>query len=109
MLSILLAMSMALPHERTKCGVQDGGAWVRNSDYPRKALRQQLEGTVEFTLDVNAHGCPTRCVVTRSSNVPILDEATCRLLMRRARFGPAEKDGKRVPATYSNHFTWSFG
>ncbi|MES2444624.1 MAG: energy transducer TonB [Pseudomonadota bacterium] len=96
-----------IPFSKRSAGDDSKGPWVRNSDYPREALRNNQEGNVEFTLTVDAEGCVTTCVVTRSSGYPILDETTCALLRRRARFNPAEdKDGHRIAATWQSVFHW---
>lgn len=82
--------------------------WVENKDYPKEARRVGAQGDVGFELQVSAEGCPTACTVTQTSLSPILDQATCRLMMERARFSPAEdSEGHRIPATYRNVFHWS--
>ncbi len=82
-------------------------AWVTNDDYPAPAMRARQQGVVEFTLDVDADGCATACRIDRSSGYPILDNTTCSLLVRRARFRPAEDDkGRPIPATWSSQFKW---
>ena len=49
----------------------------------------------------------TNCTITSSTGHPDLDEATCRLLPRRARFTPAKgSDGNEMPDTYTGRITW---
>lgn len=82
--------------------------WVTGKDYPPDAKRAGLEGTVGFALDVGADGIPSRCTVTRSSNAPVLDAATCQLLMARARFtGAVNQAGALAASTYSATIRWA--
>jgi protein TonB len=71
-------------------------------------MRAREEGTVAFTLDIDTRGCPTRCTITKSSGFATLDDATCPILMKRARFQPAvDANGVPITATWSNKFTWA--
>ncbi|MES2444630.1 MAG: energy transducer TonB [Pseudomonadota bacterium] len=82
-------------------------SWRTNDPYPPAALRDREEGIVEFTLDIDAGGCPVGCHITKSSGHKTLDDATCPMLVRRARFSPAE-DGAGTPiaSTFSSKFRW---
>jgi len=60
--------------------------WLSDADYPSRAQREERSGTVRYALDVGATGIVTGCQITKSSGYADLDEATCRLLPRRARF-----------------------
>jgi protein TonB len=83
------------------------GNWATPNDYPRRALREEREGTTRFRVTVNAEGRVTDCQVTGSSGHADLDEATCQNITRRARFKPAT-DGEGQPTTgsYSNSVRW---
>lgn len=82
-------------------------AWVTNDDYPASALRNEEQGRTAFRLAIGADGQPTSCTVTASSGARALDDAACRLLMRRARFTAArDADGAAVAGTYANSFLW---
>ena len=61
-------------------------AWLSDADYPSRAQREERAGTVGYSLDVAADGRVIGCQITKSSGHADLDEATCRLLPRRARF-----------------------
>jgi protein TonB len=76
-------------------------------DYPPSALRAGEQGTTGFRLDVGTDGRVTNCTVTSSSGSSALDQATCRLLQRRARFTPA-RDSNGQPTTDQNsgRITW---
>lgn len=83
------------------------GSWVVNDDYPAQAIRENMQGRVGFTLDVDSIGKVSACHVTRSSGWEILDQTTCALLKRRARFLPAvDSMGTPVPSTFSSRFRW---
>jgi periplasmic protein TonB len=89
-------------------GSNSRGPWVTRNDYPAAAKRANQQGTVYFTLDIDTRGCPTACHVTRSSGYETLDDATCPILMRRARFQLAvDASGTPIPTTWSNKFTWA--
>lgn len=84
------------------------GSWVTDNDYPIVAMRAGQSGTVGFRLLLDATGKPTSCIVTRSSGATVLDDATCTLLMDRARFSPA-LDARMKPTVgaYSNSVRWN--
>jgi periplasmic protein TonB len=77
------------------------------NDYPPAAQREGREGTVGFSIEVDTNGRPSGCDVTASSGHADLDEATCRLLLSRARFAPA-RDGNEVAVVsrYSSRVRW---
>ncbi len=86
---------------------RDPGSWVRSEDYPPAALRAGQEGRTGFRLDLGADGRATACTVIASSGSDALDEATCRLLMRRARFEPArDAGGMPIAASFSSRIAW---
>lgn len=69
-------------------------------DYPVSAQRNGEEGTAQAQLTVGLNGRVTRCDIIRSSGSQSLDDATCSILEKRARFTPAsDADGKPVAAT----------
>ena len=83
------------------------GSWATDADYPPSALRAEEAGVTGFRLEVGPDGRVTNCSVTSSSGSSTLDDATCRLVTRRARFSPAEDaSGNKIAATYSNRITW---
>lgn len=83
------------------------GSWATDADYPPSALRAEEQGVTGFRLQVGPDGRVTDCTVTSSSGSSTLDDATCRLVTRRARFTPAEDaSGNKIAAPYSNRITW---
>lgn len=81
------------------------GTWVTTNDYPSRALREEREGTTAFRLDVGVDGKVTACTVTASSGHGDLDAATCKALMRRARFEPITDGGG--PASWTSRVRWT--
>ncbi len=83
------------------------GNWATTDDYPSSAIRAEEQGTTGFRVEVGPDGRVTSCSVTRSSGSSTLDEATCRLVTRRARFSPAkDTSGAAISDTYSNNIRW---
>jgi protein TonB len=64
------------------------------AEYPERARRLRLEGTVSIRLVIDENGLPSDLEVTESAG-SLLDEATL-AAVRKWRFEPAEKDGVRV-------------
>lgn len=81
--------------------------WSVGEDYPAKALREGRQGTTHYRLVISQLGGIDDCIITQSSGHADLDEATCNMLKRRARFRPA-KDVQGLPMgdTYSGQMIW---
>jgi TonB family protein len=83
------------------------GNWVTSNDYPAIAMRDGVEGTVAFELSIDTLGRVFGCEITSGSGSSILDQNTCELLVRRARFFPAQDGkGKFVPGSYRSRVRW---
>ena len=83
------------------------GRWATNDDYPARAQREEREGTTGFRVTIGTDGRVTGCSVTSSSGHADLDEETCKLVTRRARFDPAlDRDGNPTTGSYSNRVRW---
>ena len=83
------------------------GRWVSNDDYPSRAIREEAQGTVRFTLTVGADGRVSNCAITGSSGSSTLDDTACRLLTSRARFDPKlDGNGNPTSGTWSSSFKW---
>jgi TonB family protein len=77
------------------------------NDYPRKAIWNEEMGRAKAVLYIDATGTPTNCSLTRSTGSKSLDETTCALLMKRARFHPAiDKDGQPMPTLDATNVVW---
>lgn len=76
-------------------------------DYPARALREEVEGTVGVRVTVTAEGRATGCSVTASSGNSDLDSGACRSMERYARFDPALDDaGNPTTGSYSTRITY---
>ena len=83
------------------------GSWATNDDYPSRALREERQVTTRFTVTIGTDGRVTGCSITSSSGSPDLDQTTCSMVTRRARFKPAiDSEGNPVTDTYSNAVRW---
>lgn len=81
--------------------------WVTNNDYPGRALTREHEGNVSYSINVDARGRVLDCRIVSSSGHDTLDNATCRLIERRARFNPAtDRTGAEVSGTYRGLVSW---
>jgi len=89
--------------------IDNPGGWIAVSDYPPAALAAHQQGTVGFSLAVDAEGTVTGCRVISSSSAVALDEATCRLIQPRARFEPArDAAGRAIAGTFTSRVRWEF-
>lgn len=85
----------------------DRGAWIGTGDYPPAAIRAEEQGVVGIALRIDAAGRIAQCTVTQPSGSAALDQATCRLYQRRARFDPARDEaGNPVAATFNDRVRW---
>jgi protein TonB len=83
------------------------GGWVTSEDYPPGPLREGIAGTVGISVAIGIDGRVQGCEVTKSSGNSQLDDATCRLYARRARFKPAlDAEGKPTTARYADRIRW---
>ena len=83
--------------------------WARRiqENYPSRALREEVEGTVGVRVTIGANGRVSGCSVTGSSGSSILDQAACRGMERYARFNPALDDaGNPTTGSYSTRITY---
>ncbi|MEL7684409.1 energy transducer TonB [Citromicrobium bathyomarinum] len=82
--------------------------WIATSDYSSAMIREGIEGQVGFRLEVSATGRPQNCEIVASSGNLELDQHTCTLAKRRARFEPAiDADGNEVSGSYEGSVNWS--
>lgn len=66
------------------------------SDYPRRASRARIEGSVTARFIVGTDGRPRGCAIQQSSGNAELDATTCRLIEARFRYAPA-RDAMGAP------------
>jgi hypothetical protein len=83
--------------------VGNPGDWVVTADYPQGMLTSGYQGVVDFRLIVGADGKPTNCIIQQTSRPADFAAASCRALMRRAKFSPAiDAAGNPVISYWSN-------
>ncbi len=81
--------------------------WFFDGSYPAVALAAGHSGTVEYGLAIGADGRVADCRILRSSGHASLDQGTCALLRRRARFVPArDVDGSPMDWDYRGSIRW---
>lgn len=81
--------------------------WVTTDDYPTSALREGVEGSVGIDVTIDANGRVSNCTVTASSGSDLLDQTTCKLYVRRARFTPAlDEGGRPIAAHRADRVKW---
>ncbi|MEX0804692.1 MAG: TonB family protein [Candidatus Binatia bacterium] len=69
------------------------------ASYPPMALRMGLEGDVTLRIEVDTKGKVTRTEIVKSGGAGFDEEAL--KAVKQARFEPAHKDGKKVPAEFT--------
>ena len=78
-----------------------------SEDYPNSSLSANEQGTTAVQLTIGTDGRVSGCNITSSSGSSALDNATCNILRRRARFSPAmDSNGAPTTDTYSQRITW---
>jgi len=85
----------------------DPGGWVTTNDYRYSWINREMAGTAAFKVQVGTNGQAESCLITRSSGHDALDQATCDLIKKRARFEPAKNSkGEKVGGSYSSSVRW---
>ena len=79
---------------------------IVDKSYPAESLKAGEEGTVFFDAKLNKDGKIYSCVVTESSGYPRLDQATCDMIVRTARFKLKKQDGRRAQRIQSAYIEW---
>jgi len=101
-LAFLAAAAAALP----RATPIDVASWFSADDYPAEAQKKGVEGNTTFEVDVNMEGNPTACRIRKSSGSALLDQTTCDIVLKKAKFKPAMRRGEAVPGRYSNMASW---
>lgn len=82
-------------------------SYVTNDDYPASAMRTEQSGVTHFRLTISAHGQVIDCEVTQSSGSALLDNTSCNLFKRRARFAPArDAAGAETEGSFTMALHW---
>lgn len=81
--------------------------WLSNDDYPSQSLAEGERGAVSIRLDIADTGKVTNCSVLVSSGFKRLDDQTCQVVMKRARYEPARsKEGAAIASLSLLTFRW---
>jgi protein TonB len=81
--------------------------YFSTDDYPLEAFNKNQSGIVGVLLWVEPDGRVSTCEVIEPIAALILEQATCTILKRRARFTPAKNAaGKAVRAPTSARIKW---
>jgi TonB family protein len=84
--------------------------WAGKIEYPAKAKRQRSEGVTYFDLLISPDGKPTSCRTTKSSGSDELDQTTCAVALKQAKFRPArDEKGEPTHMLLRGHFAWTLG
>ncbi len=76
-------------------------------DYKRIWISREMTGTGRFSFSVNSNGRVTDCRVVSSTGHSALDQATCRLVSRRARFDAArDVNGDPTAGSFTTSIVW---
>lgn len=85
----------------------DSSRWITTNDYPRRSLVDEREGVAHYRLVIGTTGRVSSCEITASTGDGLLDEATCRYIIRRARFEPAKDEtGVKALGTFTGSVRW---
>ncbi|WP_114521115.1 energy transducer TonB [Altererythrobacter sp. ZODW24] len=83
--------------------------WVTSRDIPKVILQRRItqKTVVKFRLSISANGTVDRCTTIEESPEALLNELTCELVAKRARFEPAlDKDGEPAADFYISSVRW---
>ena len=76
-------------------------------NYPRRAIREEIQGSVGVRVTVTVEGSAVDCSITETSGFDILDKAACQSMERYARFEPAlDHNGNPTTGSYSQRITY---
>ena len=82
------------------------GNSISEDDYPDASRRAEEQGVARVSYTIDPTGKVVACTVTQSSGSPRLDDATCKIIIRRFRFNPATRDGQPVSDTKTQPVRW---
>lgn len=82
------------------------GNTISEDDYPDASRRAEEQGVTRVSYTIDPTGKVSACTVTQSSGSPRLDDATCKIIIRRFRFNPATRDGQPIAETKTQPVRW---
>lgn len=82
--------------------------WIKPDDYPPDAALRGEQALIVASLEVDATGVPRACRVISGAEAATLSEATCKILLARAKFIPAkDKEGKSIASQFEARWRWA--
>ncbi len=73
-----------------------------NTNYPKKAKKQKITGTVYVNFTIDKEGSVTDVYIDKNKTVnPLLDKEAVRVVTEMPKWKPAEQRGKRMPVQMS--------
>ena len=100
---LLAAMAAGAPAAAADAPSRAAEANAAFTEYPKASLANNEQGIVHYRVKIDGRGIPRQCEVTQSSGFDRLDQATCALLMSRARFSRT-REGRR--SVYDGKVVW---
>jgi protein TonB len=82
------------------------GNTISEDDYPDASRRAEEQGVTRVGYTIDPTGKVSACSVIQSSGSSRLDDATCKIIMRRFRFNPATRDGQPVSENKTQPVRW---
>ncbi len=82
------------------------GNTMTDDDFPDASRRAEEQGTTRVSFTIGTDGKVSACSTVQSSGFPRLDDAACKIIIRRWRFNPAMRDGQPVPETRQRPIRW---
>ena len=79
---------------------------ISTDDFPDASRRAEEEGVVRVRFVIDVSGKVSACEVAQTSGFPRLDDATCKVIMRRWRYNPATQNGQPVAETKVQAVRW---
>ena len=107
--AIVLGLVSAAPQANAKTPEPRGnlaGVFLFD-DYPAEALQKNQQGDVGVSVHIDATGAISECIVEKSSGSAVLDQRTCDVIRKRAKFEPAlDPRGRPVASDYHQTIHW---
>ena len=82
-------------------------SYFNTGDYPHDAIGRDEQGTVGFRILVGVDGRVSDCRIVETSGSEILDQQTCKIVLRRVQFEPARtRDGRPIASLSFSRVRW---
>jgi outer membrane biosynthesis protein TonB len=99
------ATSAAVAHAERLKHRTDPDTWIPKLITPPMGQRHSIDAVVTYRLLVSPDGRVSGCTIIKSSNLLEVDQFTCRILVRRARFCPWVDD-IFAPRFWTGRYHW---